>query len=59
MRLSPISRTLQVSGSRKTKQCGAVAAAGTGAPPRAVAMLSPWDGMQKPGSWWADLLLSQ
>lgn len=43
MRLWPISRTcLQVSGSRKTsKQSGAVAAAGTRAPPRAVAMLSP------------------
>ena len=41
------------------KQSGAVAAAGTRAPPRAVAMLSPWDGTQKPGSWWADLLLSQ
>ena len=44
-RLSPISRTcLQVSGSRKTStqsQSGAVAAAGTRVPPRAVAMLSP------------------
>jgi hypothetical protein len=60
-RLSPISRTsLQVSGSRKTsKQSGPVAAAGTRAPPRAVAMLSPWDGTQKPESWWADLLLSR